>query len=60
MYPTAYTWIRKPTPVISRTNRPDSGSNSNPTSTFSPPTGMYRNRSIDALRLPDSPDSETK
>jgi hypothetical protein len=41
--------------VISRTNTPDSGSNSNPKSTCRFPTAMKSNRLCSAVRLPPSP-----
>src|SRR5512142_1657926 len=52
MYPTAYRWMRKPTPVISRTKIAESGSRSSPKSIFSPPTGMNLNSDSSAERSP--------
>src|SRR5690242_2364083 len=43
MYPVAYRWIRKPTPVISRTKTPARGSKNRPKSTLSRPTAMKSN-----------------
>ena len=43
MYPTEYTWISDPTPVISRTKHMDSWSNWRPKSTCNWATGTQEN-----------------